>query len=184
MGSKLDIRAQIAADAALQAEIGQALMAIADSLPQATELRMARIVLRTLDASWDEHVSFQDEVVFPIVLGRHARHTAHIVERLRADHAGLASRHAATGRHLQGVLNGETNELAELEQTLRATFEFRRDHLHVDAELSGWLPPAFSAAELSLCCDWEDSRPTPRFPLNVLRATQRRSFRFGGDGGH
>lgn len=184
MGSKLDIRAQIAADAALQAEIGQALMAIADSMSQTPELRIARIVLRTLEASWDEHVSFQDEVVFPIVLGRHARRTAHIVERLRADHAGLSSRHAEIGRHLKGVLNGAINELAALEQTLRATFELRRDHLHVDAELSGLLPPAFSAAELSLCCNWEDSRPTPRFPLNVLKATQRRSFRLGGEGVH
>ena len=84
MQSKLDIREQIAADATLQAEISQALVAIADSLSQGTDLRVARIVVRTLEASWDEHVSFQDEVVFPIVLGRHTRQVALLVDRLRS----------------------------------------------------------------------------------------------------
>lgn len=184
MHNATDIHARLAADAALQAEISEALLAVADSLPQGCDPRILKLVSRTLEASWEEHVSFQDAVMFPIVIGRHARRATPIVDRLRADHAGISRRHTAIHQRLQQMLDGVAGELATLEEALRATFELRRDHMHVDAELGSWLPQNFSPAELSLCCAWEVTRPAPRFPLNVLQATRRRSFRLGGGGLH
>lgn len=180
MQSNLDIRAQIAADATLQAEISQALVAIADSLPQGTDLRVARIVLRTLEASWDEHASFQDEVVFPIVLGRHTRRVAFLVDRLRSDHERIRDGNSDIVRRLQALLGGVSYEPAGLESALRGTFALRHDHMQIDAELSGWLPEAFSPTELALSSAWQLSRPSPRFPLNLLKATRKRNFRLGG----
>ena len=180
MQSKLDIRAQIAADAALQAEISQALVAIADSLPQGTDLRVARIVLRTLEASWDEHVSFQDEVVFPIVLGRHTHQVALLVDRLRSDHERIRDGNSDIVARLQALLGGISYEPGGLESALRGTFALRRNHLQIDAELGGWLPDTFSPTEQSLSNVWQLSRPSPRFPLNLLKATRKRNFRLGG----
>ncbi|MFA6139708.1 MAG: hypothetical protein WC684_03215 [Hyphomicrobium sp.] len=180
MQSKLDIRAQIAADAALQAEISQALVAIADSLPQGTDLRVARIVLRTLEASWDEHVSFRDEVVFPIVLGRHTRRVAFLVDRLRSDHARIRDGNSDIVGRLQALLGGVSYEPAGLESALRGAFALRHDHLQIDAELSSWLPDTFSPTEQALSSVWQLSRPSPRFPLNLLKATRKRNFRLGG----
>jgi hypothetical protein len=180
MHSVADIRAQRAANAALQAEISHALLAVADSLSQSSDQRVVRLLLRTLEASWAEHESFQVEVTFPIVIGRHARRVTPMVGRLRADHANISGCHADIGRLLQRLLDGVVDEPATLELALRAAFALRRDHMLVDAELGGWLPETFSAAELSLCRAWEKARPTPRFPFNVLQGTSRRTFRLGG----
>ena len=180
MNDSADIRAQIAADSLLQAEINRALLAIADSLSQGCDPRVVRILNRTLEASWAEHVSFQNEVVFPIVIGRHSRHVEPIIDRLRSEHVGLSQRHAEVGNRLDGVLQDKLDDAAGLDALLRTTFELRRHHLLVDAELIGWLPVSFSAAEVSLCCAWASRRPSPRFPLNLLKSSGRRSFRFGG----
>jgi hypothetical protein len=175
-----DIRARIDADAFLQAEINRALLAIADSMSQGSDLRLVRILARTLEPSWAEHVTFQDEVVFPIVLGRHTRGVAPIVGRLRSDHVRICECNADIGKRLGCLLLGQPGDAAALEAALRAAFVLRRDHLHVDAALNGWLPATFSAAEVSLCCVWETGRPDPRFPLNLLKGIGPRAFRFGG----
>ena len=180
MDDTADIRAQIAADSLLQAEINRALLAIADSLSQGCDPRVVRILNRTLEASWDEHVSFQNEVVFPIVIGHHTRQAVTVIDRLRSEHAALSQRHAEIGSRLNGMLQDQLDDEAGLDALLRTTLELRRLHLLVDAELIGWLPASFSAAEVSLCSAWASRRPSPRFPLNLLKSPGRRSFRLGG----
>jgi hypothetical protein len=180
MNDTADIRAQIAADTLLQGEINRALLAIADSLSQGCDPRVVRILNRTLEASWAEHVSLQNEVLFPIVMGHHARQVATIIDRLRSEHAGLSQRHAEIGSRLNGMLQDHPDGAAGLDALLRTTLELRRHHLLVDAELIGWLPASFSATEVSLCGAWASRRPIPRFPLNLLKSPSRRSFRLGG----
>jgi hypothetical protein len=171
------IRAQIAADAILQAEMTRALVAIADSLPHAGDLRVVRIVSRTLEASWQEHVSFQDKVVFPIVIGRHPTAAAETVERLRIEHSALSLAHGDVGRQLQDILARQVSEAAPLVDLLRTTCDGRRRHLDADAELDRLLPASFSVPEGCLCEEWVTQRPAPRFPLNVLWAGGREKFR-------
>jgi hypothetical protein len=175
-----DIRARIDADAVLQAEINRALLAIADRMSQGSDLRLVRILVRTLEASWAEHITLQDEVVFPIVLGRHIRGVAPIVGRLRSEHAHICECNSDIGKRLGGLLHGRHREPAELEAALRNAFQRRRDHMHVCDELTGWLPATFSAAETSLYYAWQTGRPTPRFPLNLINVNTRRVFRIGG----
>jgi hypothetical protein len=179
MSDKVDIRAHIAADTQLQAEINRALLAIADSLSQAGDPRIVRILNRTLEASWAEHVSFQDEVVFPIVIGRHSHRVTLVIDGLRSEHAGLSQRHAEIGNGLNDLQQDKLHDVAGFDTLLRTTHELRRRHLIDDAELIGLLPASFSAAETDLCRGWAARRPVPRFPLNVLRSSRGRSFRFG-----
>jgi hypothetical protein len=171
------IRAQIAADALLQAEMSRALLAIADSLPHTSDPRVVRIVSRTLEASWKEHVSFQHDVVFPIVVARHAADVAETIDRLRAEHAALSLAHSTVGAQLQYLLQNRLPAPMALAAMLRTACELRRGLLDTDAELDGWLPVSFSVAEATLCDLWATQRPVPRFPLNVLRAGGRDKFR-------
>ncbi len=175
-----DIRAHIDTDAFLQAEINRGILAIADSMSQGCDLRLVRILVRTLEASWVEHVTFQDEVVFPIVIGRHSRGVAPIVGRLRSEHGRIGECNADIGKRLDGLLREQAHDPVEFEEALRDAFARRRDHMHVHAELTGWLPATFSAAETSLYCVWEMGRPAPRFPLNLLEGGGRPPFRLGG----
>jgi hypothetical protein len=180
MDTALDIRAQINADTHLQTEINSALLAVAESLTKGSDGRIVRILTRTLEASWHEHVSFQSAVVFPILEGRHATDVSGAIARLRIDHATLSQRHGDVGRSLERLLEMPADDAGEMERLLRVTIAQRRTHFRQDAELERWLPGTFTRFECALCQRWAAARQSPRFPLNLLRSPERPYPRFGG----
>jgi hypothetical protein len=180
MHQAADIRAQIAADALLQREISHALLAIADTLPAESDLRVVRILTRTLEASWIEHVSFQDGVLFPILVSRHGVRVQDMIDRGRSEHASLSQFHARIGDHLDGLLQAGHEPAEGLETLLRTTHADRLSHFALDAELDGWLPETFNDAECSLCEKWSNARPSLRFPLDLLLKAGRSFPRSGG----
>jgi hypothetical protein len=167
------IRAQIAADALMQAEIGRGLIAVADSLPNGSDLRVARILARMLQSSWSEHVSFQDEVVFPILAVRRARRLAGLIGRQQTDHARLSQHHRAIEHQLNTLLVKATDDVSGLDRLLRGACDARRSHMAVDEQLDAWLPATFSDGEVRLYHLWANERPHPRFPLNLLKTRLR-----------
>ena len=168
MHSCNDINARVHADAGLQREISHALAALADTLPEGGDLRIARILSRTLEGSWSEHVSFQEEVLFPILAARHGVNVAHLIAARCADHASLSDQHAQIGLQLEKLV-GECAPVDDrLEGLLRQAHSHRLSHLCLDGELDEWLPKSYSAAEKSLCEKWWSLRPVLRFPLNLL----------------
>jgi len=169
MTEAADIRAQIAADLLLQREISHVLVAVADTLSEGSDLRVVRILSRTLEASWDEHVSFQDKVVFQILLTRHGAKVRDMIDGRRSEHASLSQQHFRIGRQLDNLLTRGQAAADGLEALLRSTYSDRLSHLDRDAELDGWLPETFNNTECSLCQKWSASRPQLRFPLNLLR---------------
>jgi hypothetical protein len=173
MHTSTDIRAQIEADAMLQREISRALLAVADSLESGTDRRVVRILTRTLEASWDEHVSFQNEVIFPILSSRHGAAVLQMIDGRRSEHASLSHDHATIGRQFDGLLGQQLDMAAELELLLRSTHAQRQSHLDLDADLDGWLPKTFTEAECALCGKWSALRPNLPFPLNLLRQGPR-----------
>jgi hypothetical protein len=180
MGTALDIRAQIEADTNLQTEISKALLAVTEGLGKGSDGRVVRLLTRTLEASWHEHVSFQNMVVFPILEGRHARDVSSAIARSHLDHAALSERHRDVGRRLDLLLETSADDVHGLERLLRVTIAQRRIHFHRDAELERWLPDAFSRLECVLCERWVAARQSPRFPLGLLRSPDRPYPRFGG----
>ncbi|HWK37376.1 MAG TPA: hypothetical protein VNR88_00520 [Hyphomicrobium sp.] len=164
-----DIRAHIDADALLQREINHALSAAAEYLAMTGDLRLVRILTRTLGPSWSEHISFQEEVIFPIAAARHGGRTKRSIALLRADHDNLSQQHGEIGSALQGLLDGRPADLAQLGATLHTTIALRRSHFLLDAELHTSLPAPYTWKERSFCIHWMRTRPRPRFPLNLLR---------------
>jgi hypothetical protein len=178
-----DIRAQVQADAQLQNEISQALLAVSSVGAAAADPRMIRVLTRILEASWHEHVSFQDEVLFPILIGRHQSDIEQLIVPSRSQHSSLASCHAEVARKLDAFLHNEGPKPEQLSELLRSTHAQRRLHLEFDATLDGWLPADFTDAEKSLCEKWSSIRH-PRFPLNVLIKGERPFPRLGGSRVH
>jgi len=179
MHASTDIRAHIEADALLQREISHALLAIADSLTAGTDRRVVRILIRTLEASWSEHVSFQDGVVFPILTGRHGVEVQVLIDHRRAEHASLSQQHAKISHHLDSLMPAEQTIADGLEKLLRSTHMERLSHLSLDAELDGWLPENFTDAECSLCEKWLRTHASLRFPLSLLRQVGQSFPRLG-----
>lgn len=175
-----DIRGQVVADAHLQKEINHALCAVADTLANGGNRRLARILTRTLEPSWAEHVSFQDEVIFPILIGRHGGELNERLDRGRLEHSSIAELHAEIARHLDDLSGVDGNMAEGLEALLRHTHAQRLSHIELDAQFDEWLPQAFSDAEHALCEKWTQTRPHPRFPLNLLRKGGHPFPRLGG----
>lgn len=168
MHSCSDINARVHADAVLQREISHALAALADTLPTGGDLRIARILSRTLEGSWSEHVSFQEAVIFPILTARHGEAVAQLVSQRCADHATLSQLHAIIGPQLDKLV-GERDSIDDnLDALLRQAHSARLSHLCLDGELAARLPKSYSDAEKSLCDKWSSTRPVLRFPLNLL----------------
>ena len=165
------IRAHLAADGRLQEEINRALEDFADSLPGSTGLRLVTALAETLDPSWTEHVSFQEHVVFPIVVKRHAgtKDIAAVIDRLQREHAELSERHSEVAERLDDYLNGSSHDAETLGYLLRSAFEFRGRHLESEQRLDGLLPRLFTPSDLALFNDWTASRPRARFPVNLLK---------------
>lgn len=180
MDTAPNIRAHIDADARLQSEINHALLAVADGLLAGSDRRLVRILKRTLVASWTEHVSFQDEVIFPIIEARRGQEIRDTIDRLRFEHASMSQRHGEITQALDGLLHGRGADPAGLDALLRTTVEQRRSHVDKDAELDKLLPATFTDHETWLCAEWITTRPKPRFPLNLLGATGRPIPRLGG----
>jgi hypothetical protein len=170
MRTYTDIRAQVDADVLLQREINLALLAVADTLSPGSDMRMIRILSRILNASWTEHVSFQNEVVLPILVGRHHAAVSDLVERVHRDHVNLGALHTQIAFQFEALLSGGPVVKNELEALLRRTHVTRQDHLATHAALDGWMPPSFTAAECALCEQWALARMSPRFPLDLVRS--------------
>jgi hypothetical protein len=175
-----DIRDQVLADARLQKEISHALLAVADALAAGGDRRIVRILTRTLEASWTEHVSFQDEVVFPILVSRHGSTIKDLLQSRHCEHVHLAKLHAEIGHHLEELLGPGHKTADGLESLLRRTHELRLSHLEFDFQLNDLLPEVFSDAERTLCEKWSKTRPNLRFPLNLLRNGSPPYPRLGG----
>jgi len=165
----VDIGAQIDADTQLQREINHALSATAGGLAISGDLRLVRILTRTLGPSWTEHVSFQEDVIFPIAAARHGGSMKRTIALLRADHDNLSQQHSEISSMLQGLLDGRPADLSQFDATLRTTLALRRSHFLLDAQLHTWLPAPYTSKERSFCIHWMETRPRPRFPLNLLR---------------
>jgi hypothetical protein len=173
MDTAVDIRAHIDADVHLQQEIDHALLAVADALVMRGDPRVVRILSRTLEPSWAEHVSFQSEVIFPIIEARRGAEARSSIHRLRADHADLSQHHSEVGKALAAMLAGGGEDTDWLGALLRTTIASRRSHFVRDAALDRWLPAPFTEPEGVLCARWVTTRPAPRFPLNLLRGAER-----------
>lgn len=179
MHTRTDIRAQVDADARLQQEINHALLAVADALASGSDRRLARILTRTLEASWVEHVSFQDDVVFPILIGRHGAGIADVIDARRSEHTALMQLHTRIHQHLERLLRAHHAVPGELGLLLKLTHAQRLSHLDFDTELEGSLPEMYTTEEIALCEKWQLARPNPRFPFNLLRKGDRPFPRLG-----
>jgi hypothetical protein len=174
MDHATDIRARIDADAFLQAEINRALLAIADSMSQGSDLRLVRILVRTLEASWAEHVSFQQRVVFPIVAHscRGVVGVQMAIDRLEEEHGALTAQHAALRECLDRLAGGDLTSAARLQGLVVEALRGRNAHFDADDGIAGRLPPAFGASDLALYSEWMTQRLSPRFPLGLLATGQ------------
>ena len=155
----------------LQFEICCALECLADGLPEVTDLRLARALITVLEPSWMEHVSFQDEALFPILLRRHhhSRDLAVSLDRLRRDHMEISDRNREVSEQIELLLAGDEPDPEMFGFMLRSAFDSRRRHMESELVLvEAYLPSMLTPAERTIVDRWHSARPQPPFPLGLL----------------
>ncbi|MFA5898530.1 MAG: hypothetical protein WC829_05395 [Hyphomicrobium sp.] len=169
MHGSTDIRAQIEADKRLQREICASLLGLAETLDNRLDLRLARVLSRTLEVSWAEHVSFQEDAMFPILTAHHGNRLQSMMDARHSEHSRLAQLHDQIGRRLNGLLATGNMAAGNLQTYLREACALRMSHLAFDADLEDELPAVFTDDEIRLFASWSEARPALRFPINLLR---------------
>jgi hypothetical protein len=170
-GAQPDLCQRIAADRMLQLEICCTLESIADSLPGVADLRLVRALTSVLEPSWTEHVSFQDDALFPILVRRHhsSQELSSAVERLRRDHLEIGDRNREVNEQFEMMLGGYEPEPEMFGYLLRNAFDGRRRHIESEIVLvEMYLPTMFTPAERAILDAWNVARPRPPFPLGLL----------------
>ncbi len=155
----------------LQLEICTALESLADNLPNVVDLRLARALVGVLEPSWTEHVSFQDEVLFPILIRRHdaTRGVAATLETLRREHDEMRDRHTEVIEQICLLIVGEQPNPDMLGYLLRGVFEGHRRHIEGETVfLDATLPSLLTDDDHEALESWHAARPEPPFPIRLL----------------
>lgn len=166
----VDPRRQIAADRHLQQEITKALEGLADSLPAAVDLQLVHILGAILEPSWTEHVRFQDEALYPILVRRnaHAPEVLAMFERLRTEHTEISERHIEVTQHMAMLVEGRLANFEMFGYLLRSAFDCRNRHMIAEACIESWLPRSIAPADKALLDAWQANRSSPPFPASLL----------------
>jgi hypothetical protein len=91
------------------------------------------------------------------------------IERLRQEHAEIADRHTELREQIGILANGGYPNPEMFGYLLRSVFEFRCRHIDAEAELEALLPRLLAPADTKMLISWQATRPTPHFPVNLLR---------------
>jgi hypothetical protein len=165
-----DARQRMAADRLLQLEINRALEDLADNLPDVSDLRLARVLMEVLEPSWNEHVSFQDQALFPIILERHAGagEAGAMIDRFRMEHAEIEDRHLEVRQHIATLIRGQLKNADAFGYLLRGVFETRRRHFDAEYDFETSIASSLTPADIAALDSWTTKRPRPSFPLNFV----------------
>lgn len=161
---------RVKADRQLQSEIDKAMASLLGGLPCAVDLRLARVLDTVLVASWTEHVSFQDEVLFPLI-GKAERRTPDVralIGRLENEHAEIAEYHDDFTASLKSIIAGRRISESGLEITLKRTLDLRSLHNGAEAVLDQIIPSVVDATDHTELEKWMASNGTASFPVNLI----------------
>jgi len=169
-----DALARIHADSTLQSEICDALEGLADTLPGSLTTELASRLPAILASSWAEHVSLQEDAIFPVLQRFHAgsRDLLFQIEQLRAEHAAISGMADEIIEQLEQSLTGAVINADMLGYMLRLAFETRRQHLAAEHRLVLELLPArLAPADREILSRWLSGHSWPRSLFNASSPT-------------
>jgi hypothetical protein len=157
-------------DFALQNEINLALWSLVTNSAPA-DLRLVRMLRAILVPGWLEHINLQKKVLFPIIMRNQGSDAVEdLLARLREDHVRLTRFHDRLALDFGRVISGTLKDLAGYRDRLLTLLEVRRHHFKAEAPLMRLLPAVLATADERTIERWTRERPSPPFPISILRS--------------
>ncbi len=156
--------ARFAADCALQLEVCQSPVSLADPLPGNISQIAVEHLLKGLPATLAAHVSFQSEAAFPLLKRRYEENgnLLRCFRRLEHQHIKIAGADDELMERLTAALNGETVDVEMLGYLIRNACELRREHVEWEQALLSWLfPSVLAPIERQAFVAWSAENPLP-----------------------
>lgn len=165
-----DLGWRYGADRCLQTEIDKALAELGKGLPSPLGLRLARVLTTVLAPSWNEHASFQEEALFPILAktGEATAETRLLLVRLGREHVEIGERQQEAVSFLNNVACGRAVASGTLGACLAEVVALRRRHYDAEAVLESLIPAALEAPDRVALERWKSARGGEPFPLNLI----------------
>ena len=160
-----DALARINADGVLQTEICAALESLADGLPDSLDADLTARLAPILNSSWSEHVSLQEDAIFPILKRCHAGSDALIlqIEQLEIEHGMIADSNREITEQFDLALQGIEPSIDMLGYMLRGAFLDRRRHLDCERRVfATMLPATLAPVDREVLLRWLSSHAWPR----------------------
>lgn len=163
--------ARFAADCALQLDICNSLLAVADSLPGPLNTTTIDILSKLLHSTWAAHLKLQGEVILPLIIQRQEG-ISDVYKRftpLTRQHIEISGLNDELAECFDMVTRGETVESGMLGFLIRNAAERRHEHVDWEKTLLGpLLPKTLTPAERQAYSDWAAANPWPYEGFKVL----------------
>jgi len=171
-----DLAQWIAADRRLQSEIDRAMARLAECVDTGVDLRLAQILSAVMEPSWKEHMSFQEEALFPLLVRLHgvSPDMAGLLARLGDEHGTIGTAHDEVAVHLHHVAGGWRAAKAagrDLAAALGRALSLRERHGAAESSLADALPPRLGEDDQAAMAQWFATRAAHPFPLNLVIET-------------
>ncbi len=166
----LDLVKRTEADRHLQAEIDRGFESLLECLSEPFNLRLARVLAAVVEKSWDQHTSFQDEALFPVISSAATTigEVRILLERLTIQHVEIAECHGEVVTRIRAVISGRSVAGSGLKPALEQTLAARRRHHDDEALLETLIPQRIDGPARDALATWFATAETPHFPVNLI----------------
>lgn len=168
--TRLALEQRHAADRLLQGEIDLALESLTAGVPSRVGSHLVRVLCAVLEPSWEEHASFQEDVLFEIMAanGTPAAELRTLLEHLRREHVEIGKRNRETAAILGTLAGGRQIAGTAVMVSIEETLTLRRRHASAESTLEHLLPAELEPHDCDRFDRWAAARTTPAFPVNLI----------------
>ena len=167
----LDIAWMMAADREIQAEIDKGLVTLVQTPPEDVCRCVARILCSVLVSSWSQHVEFQDEALFPIIVRSDATtlDMRSLLNRLAREHSEISEHQRDVSQLLHDVVAGRAAMEGAVTLGVSHVIQLRSEHQKAEAALDRLIPGMLAPEEREALERWAESRCALFLPLHPFR---------------
>jgi hypothetical protein len=156
--------ARFAADCALQLDICQSLLAIADKLPGSVSTTTIDVISNLLQTTWTSHLTLQKNMLLPLIQRRHQEvgtETGRFAP-LTKQHIEISGINDELIECFRMFARGEAIDAETLGYLIRNAAERRREHVEWEKSLlAPLLPEILTPVERRIFSEWAAANPWP-----------------------